>query len=63
MNAMWMIQQLVKYPENRRIAILNASNGIYFFEDDIVIKDMIHHWEHIIAITKRKDDEEVEEEK
>lgn len=48
-----LVQELVQKPENRKVALLHVDNWIYVYEDDIVVEDMIHNGEHVVAIVKR----------
>ena len=53
MRTIEMVQQLVQKNEQQRVAIMYVNDGVYVYEDDLVVEDMIHQWEHIIVITKR----------
>lgn len=53
MKTIEMVQQLVQKDENRKVAIMYVNDGVYMYEDDVVIEDMLHQWEHIVVITKR----------
>lgn len=44
--------------EDREVALVYTDNGIFVYDDNIEVQDMIHQWQHIVWITiKKKDDD------
>ena len=56
MKVLDLVQQMVQKPEERKVAIMYVDNWVYVYEDDLVVEDMIHSWEHIVVITKKRKD-------
>lgn len=58
MKTIELIRKLVQKDEDREVALVYTDNGIFVYDDNIEVQDMIHQWQHIVWITiKKKDDD------